>query len=131
MGTWGTGPFDRDSVGDFVDAVGACDSAAATALVHAALECVATGPGRHYGGEAVAAAALLAIQLPGGGAYTGNEDGLPALPAFPAELPGLAMDALEVVLHGGCDVSSGWVDPADEAQWRAGVIRIRSVPAAA
>ncbi|MCF2530797.1 DUF4259 domain-containing protein [Yinghuangia soli] len=60
MGSWGTGPFDSDSAADLVDVVGAADSDGAVALVREALDRVAGGRGRHYGGEAVAAAALVA-----------------------------------------------------------------------
>lgn len=130
MGTWGTGPFDSDSAGDFIDAVGAADSDGATTLVRAALENVADGREQPHGSEAVAAAAMVAIQLPGGDAYTDDEDELPTLPPFPVELRALAVAALDVVLRGDCDVSKFWVTPDYEAEWRAAVVGIRAVLAA-
>lgn len=76
--------------------------------------------------EAVAAAALIAAQCPGGqpaGTVYGPRQ---PLPAFPQDLRGLAAQALDRVLADESGMS-GWVDPADARQWLSSIKVLRDV----
>ena len=135
MGTWGSGPFDSDMAADFVDGVRA-EADRSVALVRGVLTRVRDGHGRYEGAEAVAAAAMVASQCPGGDIYADDaplgpsvdpENLPPALPVFPIELRALASEALDVVLRGDCDISQDWLDPSDASQWHDGVLGIRTV----
>ncbi|MGI5134113.1 MULTISPECIES: DUF4259 domain-containing protein [unclassified Streptomyces] len=131
MGTWGTGPFDSDLAGDFVDGLSARSShEIADALQQALKRVVHSGP-RVDGGdgaEAVAAAALIAAQVPGGGSVIDSEDGpeIP-LPQLPASLRALAAQALRRVLGDGSELTEGWVNSSDAIEWRQGVTLILQV----
>ncbi|QKW17881.1 DUF4259 domain-containing protein [Kitasatospora sp. NA04385] len=86
MGTWGTGPFDSDLAGDFVDRLSGLPAQELAAVLGGALRRVVSAGDHVDGGdgqEAVAAAALIAAQLPGSGILIDLEDG-PEEPLPPA-----------------------------------------------
>ncbi|MFI8450037.1 DUF4259 domain-containing protein [Streptomyces erythrochromogenes] len=128
MGTWGTGPFDNDTAADFADALDAAEPGAREPLVRGALVRTIDAAGPLWAAEeAVAAAALVAAQFPGGeavGNFCGPEA---AMPPFPADLRALADEALALVADDEDGPASGWVDPADARQWRAMLAHLRAV----
>jgi hypothetical protein len=127
VGTWGTGPFDNDAAADFA---GDLDDAAPgdrEALVRGILTRVVRATG--YPGEApeaVAAAALIAAQCPGGEPVDPVYGPEQPLVAFPQALRGLAAEALDRVLADEWWFET-WTDPADARQWLASVKALRDV----
>ncbi|MBV1958201.1 DUF4259 domain-containing protein [Streptomyces albidoflavus] len=129
MGTWGVGPFDSDTAADFcgeVDdvAMEEREQAVRTALVRAVdipdgVELDACEAER-----AVAAAALVAAQCPGGepvaSAY-GPDEPLPDLTG----LRGLAVDALGRVLTEPSELYELWAESGGE-RWVAEVRRLEN-----
>ncbi|MFD9902662.1 DUF4259 domain-containing protein [Streptomyces sp. NPDC059063] len=122
MGTWGTGPFDSDLAGDFVDGL---ERLAPDQIVHVlqgALQRVVASGARVDGGdgaEACAAAALIAAQVPGSAVVIDPEDAPKvAMPDLPVALRALAEQALHHVLGEGSELARGWVDDSDAADWR-------------
>ncbi|NUR89764.1 MAG: DUF4259 domain-containing protein [Nonomuraea sp.] len=115
VGTWGSGPFDSDYAADFVDQLNASGPSEQLGLVHDALERVARSADRvEEGAEAVAAAALVASQCPGGERYASAGGDLTGpLVRFPADLRILADTALARALDQHSGLSVGWVDPDD------------------
>ncbi|MEV7227165.1 DUF4259 domain-containing protein [Polymorphospora sp. NPDC051019] len=112
MGTWDIGPFDNDSAADWSGRLHDAAPAERAGIVERALRDVETESGYldcDVAADAVAAAAVVASQLPGGpkieSAYapdflTGGE----SLP-LPEHLPALAVRALDRIV-------------ADESEWR-------------
>ncbi|WP_172639448.1 DUF4259 domain-containing protein [Streptomyces tailanensis] len=89
MGTWGTGPFDSDLAADFVDELEGLSSEQIIDVLHGALQRVADSGTRVDGGdgvEAVAAAALVAAQVPGSGILIDPDDG-PKEPLLNCQYP--------------------------------------------
>ncbi|MCR0986898.1 DUF4259 domain-containing protein [Streptomyces albidoflavus] len=129
MGTWGVGPFDSDTAADFcgeVDDVAMAEreQAVRTALVRAVdipdgVELDACEAQR-----AVAAAALVAAQCPGGepvaSAY-GPDEPLPDLTG----LRGLAVDALGRVLTEPSELYELWAESGGE-RWVSEVRRLEN-----
>ncbi|MFF1485772.1 DUF4259 domain-containing protein [Streptomyces sp. NPDC058319] len=131
MGTWDIGPFDNDTAADWS---GALDDASADArrdLVLAALTRAAETTGfldSEIGEEAVAAAALVAAQCPGGApaasAY-GPRQPLPDLTGLRAP----ALRALDRVLTEESELLELWAE-SDSAPWKAAMDRLRAALAA-
>lgn len=127
MGTWDIGPFDNDTAADWS---GALDDASADArrdLVLAALTRAADTTGfldSEIGEEAVAAAALVAAQCPGGepadSAY-GPREPVPDLTGLRAP----ALRALDRVLTEESELLELWAE-SDSASWKAAVDRLRA-----
>lgn len=128
MGTWDTGPFDNDSAADFADAFDNARPDEREALVRGILRRTADAAGWLAEGEqAVAAAALIAAQCPGGDPIDIPHGPEEPLPAFPADLRTLADEALARVISEEAGPASNWVDPEDWKQWRANLNRLRTV----
>ena len=127
MGTWGTGPFDNDTAADFAGDLDDAPPGEREALVRGVLARTVSAAGYlDEAQEAVAAAALIAAQCPGGrpvGTVYGPEQ---PLPVFPEDLRELAARALDRVLAGGPGLEM-WVGPADAPQWLAAVAAVRDV----
>ncbi|MFC4331296.1 DUF4259 domain-containing protein [Streptomyces andamanensis] len=127
MGTWDIGPFDNDTAADWT---GALDDASADArrdLVLAALTRAAETTGfldSEIGEEAVAAAALVAAQCPGGdpvdSAY-GPRQPVPDLTGLRAP----ALRALDRVLTEESELLELWAE-SDSASWKAAMDRLRA-----
>ncbi|MGA4837671.1 DUF4259 domain-containing protein [Streptomyces sp. G45] len=126
MGTWDTGPFDNDTAADFC---GGLDEAAAgerEGIVREAL--IRTIGTRGYldaseAEDAVAAAALIAAQCPGGEPahpVYGPDEPLPDLTG----LRDLALQALDRVMTEPSELMELWAEGDDEP-WRATVDRMR------
>ena len=128
MGTWDVGPFDNDTAADFC---GDLDEAAVgerEGIVRSTLIRVIDTVGyleAHESEEAVAAAALVAAQCPGGEpadpAY-GTEEPLPDLTG----LRDLALQALDRVMTEPSELMDLWAE-SDGGAWRANVRRLQNV----
>ncbi|MDX3849517.1 DUF4259 domain-containing protein [Streptomyces sp. AK02-01A] len=134
MGTWDTGHFDNDSAADFAGELDGSAAGERTDLVREAL-LRAIGAGRlddEDGAVAVAAAALVAAQCPGGPPVETVYGPDEPLPLFPAELGGLAARALDRVLADGSELRGLWADAEGESgPWLRGVTALRTALTAA
>ena len=128
MGTWGTGPFDSDLAADFVAELEGLSPEQVVELLRKTLQRVAdSGPRVDSGDgvEAVAAAALVAAQVPGSRMVIDPDDGpREPLPQLPVSLRALAREALRRVTEDGSEMTQGWVDGNDATIWRREVQRI-------
>ncbi|MFI6758800.1 DUF4259 domain-containing protein [Micromonospora sp. NPDC050417] len=115
MGTWDDGPFDNDSAADWCGDLHDADPSARAAIVRAALTTAAFNAGYLDYDDAVsaiAAAAIVASQMPGGEPMTS-----PYAPDFllagesldlDDDLPQLAVEALDRVLSDDSEWRSQW-----------------------
>lgn len=129
MGTWGTGPFDNDTAADFSDVLDDAASAGEREeLVRGVLTRTVTATGYlAEAEEAVAAAALIAAQCPGGEPVETVYGPKQSLPCFPQDLRELAAEALGRVLADELGLSGAWVDPADARHWLSSLKILRDV----
>ncbi|MFJ8692005.1 DUF4259 domain-containing protein [Streptomyces roseolilacinus] len=127
MGTWDIGPFDNDTAADFC---GDLDEAAAgqrEGIIRDALTRV-IGTADHLEApeseEAVAAAALVAAQCPGGEPahpVYGPEEPLPDLTGLRV----LALQALDRVVTDPSELMDLWTE-SDGGPWQAAIDRLRN-----
>ncbi|MFB7290797.1 DUF4259 domain-containing protein [Actinacidiphila glaucinigra] len=128
MGTWATGPFDNDTAADFADALDDAKPEEREALIRGVLTRTVDASGYlTEAEEAVAAAALIAAQCPGGEPVDTSYGPETLMPAFPSDLRPLADEALARVVGDESGLASNWVDPRDGRQWRATLNRLRAV----
>ncbi|MFD8699405.1 DUF4259 domain-containing protein [Kitasatospora purpeofusca] len=128
MGTWDTGPFDNDTAADFANALDDAEPEEREALIRGVLTRTVDAAGwLSEGEEAVAAAALIAAQCPGGTPIDSPYGPEKPVPAFPGDLRTLAYEALARVMSEEAGPASNWVDPEDWKQWRANLNRLRIV----
>ncbi len=128
MGTWGTGPFGNDTAADFAHALDDAEPEEREVLVRGVLaRTVDTTGWLAEGEEAVAAAALIAAQCPGGVPIDTPYGPEEPMPAFPDDLRTLADEALARVINEEAGPASNWVDPDDWKQWRADLNHLRAV----
>ncbi|GAA1273163.1 hypothetical protein GCM10009665_71250 [Kitasatospora nipponensis] len=130
MGTWDIGPFENDMAADFADALDEVAEDEREALVRATL--VRTVQAQEYlespeGAEAVAAAALIAAQCPGGEPIRTIYGPDEAVPTFAADLQSLAVEALDRVVADASELAELWDETVDGPKWRQSVRRIRAV----
>ncbi|MFG2755327.1 DUF4259 domain-containing protein [Streptomyces wuyuanensis] len=128
MGTWGTGPFDNDTAADFANALDDAEPEACEALIRGVL--IRTIDATGYlteAEEAVAAAALIAAQCPGGEPVDTSYGPETSMPMFPSGLRALADEALARVVSDAAGPASDWVDPEDWTHWRSALTRLRAV----
>ncbi|MFB7664254.1 DUF4259 domain-containing protein [Kitasatospora sp. NPDC056138] len=142
MGAWEIGPFDNDAAADLAGALdrasdgsregraGGGGVSLARGVLAAAADTAAYLE-RDEGAEAVAAAALIAAQCPGGAPVDSAYGPKRPLPVFTAELRPLAVRALDRVLAERSELAELWDEAGAGQQWRAGVRRLRAVLAAA
>ncbi|MFE5732782.1 DUF4259 domain-containing protein [Streptomyces sp. NPDC056528] len=134
MGTWDIGPFDNDTAADFSYRVDEAPvEEKAEVLFGAFREVVGTG-GAYLDAdvavEAVASAALLAAQCPGGEPVTTSYGPKDPLPVLPAGLRPEAVAALDRVLVEPSELLELWEESGGE-EWKAGVRGLRAVLAGA
>jgi len=128
VGTWGTGPFDNDTAADVADDLDDAPPGEREALVRGVLTRTVSDAGYlAEAEEAVAAAALVAAQCPGGGPVDTVYGPQQPLPAFPEDLRELAASALDRVLADDSWLRGNWNDPAKMRQWLASVRAFRDV----
>ncbi|MEV5971049.1 DUF4259 domain-containing protein [Streptomyces sp. NPDC051921] len=130
MGTWDIGPFDNDAAADFTYAVDeAQGDRKAEVLLAAFREVTETGEDfldSDFAAKAVAAAALVAAQCPGGDPVTTSYGPDEAVPPLPVELRPAAVAALDRVLGPDSELLELW-EESDGTEWKAGVQRLRAV----
>ncbi|MCA2201150.1 DUF4259 domain-containing protein [Streptomyces sp. SMS_SU21] len=127
-GTWGTGPFDNDAAADFAAGLDEAEPERRVAMVRYVL--VRTIDATDLltdTDEAVAAAALVAAQCPGGAPVDPDDGPQEPMPAFPGQLRKLAHEALARIATDPCGPSPNWVDPDDAKQGQALLTRLRTV----
>ncbi|MFG2951910.1 DUF4259 domain-containing protein [Streptomyces adustus] len=128
MGTWDTGPVDNDTAADFAGDLDDAKPGEREALIRGVLTRTVDATGWLTEGEkAVAAAALIAAQCPGGAPIDTPYGPEEPMPAFPDDLRTLADEALARIISDEAGPASNWVDPEDWKQWRANLNRLRAV----
>ncbi|MDI1462865.1 DUF4259 domain-containing protein [Catellatospora sp. KI3] len=120
MGTWDIGPFDNDCAADWCDGLEDADPAERVGLIRQALREAAEETGfldSREGERAIAAAAVIRSQLPGGAPLASSY-----APDFlvggdrvevPADLPTLAVRALDRVLAADSEWAELWEETND------------------
>ncbi|OKJ94628.1 hypothetical protein AMK26_33015 [Streptomyces sp. CB03234] len=130
MGTWDIGPFDNDTAADFAHTLDETAEDEREVLVRATLARAVRaldhleGP---EGDEAVAAAALVAAQCPGGEPVCDVYGPEETLPVFAAGLRPLAVEALDRVVSEASELAELWDETPDGPAWRAVIGRLRDV----
>ncbi|MFJ6618855.1 DUF4259 domain-containing protein [Kitasatospora sp. NPDC091335] len=135
MGTWDIGHFDNDSAADFCGGLDDAAPGEREALLRAAL-LDAVGAEADFldsyeAVKAVAAAALVAAQCPGGAAVTSAYGPDEPVPPLSAELRPLAVEALGRVVAEESELAELWDETEDGPAWREGIRALREVLAAA
>ncbi|MFI1188778.1 DUF4259 domain-containing protein [Streptomyces californicus] len=134
MGAWDIGHFDNDTAADFGGRVDDAEAAKKADVLRQVLTAVAdTGP-EHYvdeGEEAVAAAALVAAQCPGGEPVTTAYGPKDPLPPLPADLRPLAVRALDRLTAPNAEPLDLWEEAGEDQAWLAGIAELRAVLAGA
>jgi hypothetical protein len=130
VGTWGPGPFSNDQALDLCDELGDMDDDEKAERLRAifANAVSSSTAERIWSSEVVAAAALVALALPGGAVVVHEEDGdfdpgagenaddewTPAILRRPdAALSNLALEAVQAVTRAGSEWHSTWVGDDD------------------
>ncbi|QNE79247.1 DUF4259 domain-containing protein [Streptomyces finlayi] len=136
MGTWDIGHFDNDTAADFGGHLDDAPSDKREALLRDALTAVTgTGPAEYLdsdeGAVAVAAAALIAAQCPGGEPVTTAYGPDEPLPPLAPELRALAVSALDRVAGARSELPELWAEAGASELWAAGIARLREVLARA
>nr|BEK67583.1 hypothetical protein KPHV_48100 [Kitasatospora purpeofusca] len=129
MGSWGTGPFDSDHAADFANEVDrALPHQRHTVIQHRLTRYTeAAEPDDYVQDEAIAAAALVAAQCPGGLATEGPYGPEKPIPELPAHLRPLATAALDRVLATAQSTMGRWFQRESAEQWLDGVEQLRTV----
>ncbi|MFE4172395.1 DUF4259 domain-containing protein [Streptomyces sp. NPDC056909] len=135
MGTWDTGHFDNDTAADFAADLDDATEAGRTELVREALLRATAAEDCLDSDEAVvavAAAALVAEQCPGGPPVETVYGPDEPLPRFPEELRVLALRALDRVTADKSELRDLWIDAdGEDGEWHRGIARLRSTLTAA
>ncbi len=131
MSSWDCGPFDNDTAADFADDLDSAPESARLGMLHAALAAVGSCGGHVEGSRAevaVAAAAVVARDLPGGGEFQSRHYGPQnRIPPIPANLISLAADVADCLANGENDVKDYWNESSEAAKWLAMMRRLRTV----
>ncbi|MFF2780045.1 DUF4259 domain-containing protein [Streptomyces sp. NPDC058052] len=130
MGTWDIGPFDNDTAADFSYRVDSASAEKKADVLRTAFREV-TGTGDAYldadlSMEAIASAALVAAQCPGGEAVTTSYGPKEPLGVLPVELRAEAVAALDRVLAEPSELLELW-EESDGEEWKTGVRTLRGV----
>ncbi|MCM2390234.1 DUF4259 domain-containing protein [Streptomyces albipurpureus] len=129
MGTWDIGHFDNDTAADFGHNVDDAPSQKRADVLSDALRRTIATTGfldSDEGAEAVAAAALIAAQCPGGEPITTAYGPKEPLPPLPVELRPLAVEALDRVLGEESELLELWAESGEADAWRAGIDQLRA-----
>ncbi|WP_301174825.1 DUF4259 domain-containing protein [Actinomadura geliboluensis] len=128
MGTWDASPFGNDTAADFAGDLDELALEERPSAIREALEAVtgeAASVASSEGVLAVAAAALVAAQCPGGrpvDSIYGPEERIPELPA---DLRPLALKALDRVIGPDSELEQLWDESGGAEEWRAEIARLR------
>jgi len=131
MGTWDVGPFDNDDAADFADDLDDAPAHTRIEMIGAILERVTepTDDDSRLSDapRAVAAAALIAAQYPGGAPVdTGHGPSTP-MPQFPAYLRDLAITALDCVITKPTWLAEAWDESPSGPEWRRTISDLRTI----
>ncbi|MGW6571140.1 DUF4259 domain-containing protein [Streptomyces sp. NPDC054945] len=129
MGTWDVGPFDNDTAADFSGDLDEAPEGERESLIRNAL--VRTIDTRDYldqdiAVEAVAAAALVSAQCPGGEPVTTAYGPDLPIPQLPADLRELAVQAIDRVLTEPSELMELWGETDTAGPWRGTIVRLRT-----
>ena len=121
MGTWDVGPFGNDDAADFAAELDDVPAHTRIEMIGAVLERVAD-PAEDDSRlsdvpRAVAAAALIAAQYPGGAPVTSVHGPATPMPEFPAYLRSLATDALDRIITTPTWLAEAWDATPDGPAW--------------
>ncbi len=130
MGAWGAGPFENDDAVYFAAALDDVDPENRTDAIREALAEAAEQTDyleRDAGGAAIAAAAILAAQLPDGEPLDPTHGPKEPIAALPDELRSLAVAALTRVLADESELNELWSDSPDGEAWLEMVAQLTDV----
>ncbi|MEE1938422.1 DUF4259 domain-containing protein [Streptomyces sp. TRM 70361] len=130
MGAWDVGPFENDMAADFAHTLDETAPDKRESLVRATLSRAVQA--RDYlesseGEEAVAAAALVAAQCPGGEPVSTGYGPKEALPVFADDLRPLAVEALDRVVAENSELAELWDEAHSSPRWRQSISHLRAV----
>jgi hypothetical protein len=125
MGTRGTGPFDNDMAGDYGSRLDRTEPDAREALLRRALARSATSTIQDWE-EAVAAAAVIAAQCPGGEPLHPVYGPQTSVPPLLVDLRHLATAAL-VVVYNSPSLAESWVREQLRDKWRTNLAQLHEV----
>ncbi|MFE3380412.1 DUF4259 domain-containing protein [Streptomyces anulatus] len=127
MGTWGTGPFDNDLAGDFQYLLSETDPSEREVRLRRTLSRPPADTIRDWE-EAVAAAAVIAEQCPGGERFSPpwRPPWYRPTPPLPPDLRPLAAAALALVYNSDA-LAGSWSDARNRDEWRANLARLHEV----
>lgn len=134
MGTWDIGHFDNDTAADFAGRLDKAAPGERAGLVRAALERAARSSGHlddDEGAQAVAAAALVAAQCPGGAAVTTAYGPEEPIGPLPVELRPLAVGALDRAVAEESELVALWDEAGAGELWRERIRALREILAPA
>jgi hypothetical protein len=137
MGAWDIGPFDNDTAADFANDLDDAAEHERIPLMRRALDAVIACDGyldSDFGVEALAAAAIVARDLPGGQDFTSDAYGPDEpIPPIPADLYPLAVRAIDRILGEDSEIRQLWLegDETGDGLWLASTRRLRDILAAA
>lgn len=131
MGTWDVEPFGNDDAADFADDLDEAPMQARIEMIGDVLERVANAtdddPLLSDAPRAVAAAALIAAQCPGGEPVTSTYGPATPMPQFPAYLRDLAIKALDRVTARPTWLAESWDETSTGTTWRRTISDLRKV----
>jgi hypothetical protein len=131
MGTWDVEPFGNDDAADFADELDDAPAQVRIEMIGAVLDRVANpaddDPRLSEAPRAVAAAALVAAQCPGGVPVTSGHGPTTPMPQFPAYLRNLAIDALDRVITTPTWLAEDWDATPEGPAWRRTISDLRNV----
>ncbi|MFG2744470.1 DUF4259 domain-containing protein [Streptomyces chartreusis] len=130
MGTWDIGPFENDTAADFANDLDDAAEGERETLIRRVL--MRTVGNRDYleapgAEEAIAAAALIAAQCPGGEPVSPHYGPDEPVPSLPTDLSRLAVEALDRVLADESELSELWEEAEDGRRWRDSTRQMRQV----
>jgi Domain of unknown function (DUF4259) len=131
MGTWDAGPFDSDETADFAGELDDAPAQARIEMIGTVLERVADPADDDSrlsdAPRAVAAAALIAAQCPGGAPIDPNYGPSTPMPQFPAYLRDLAVKALDSVITKPTWLVAAWDESPSGPEWRRTISELRAI----
>jgi hypothetical protein len=130
MGTWGEGPFDSDGAQDFLDSLEELGSDARLVVVSRLLRSAAVPlsewPGDLWDTDVIAAAAVVAVNVSGDDLFDAEHRVTEWLPKpLPAELPSLALRAVEEATAPGGPWARSWTTDRSRTAAFNAIARIR------
>ncbi|MEU9041463.1 MULTISPECIES: DUF4259 domain-containing protein [unclassified Kitasatospora] len=129
MGSWDTGPFHNDDAIGIAERFDSLFPEELPPFLHHLFDTAACAPQGELeialSREVIAAAAVIASQLPGGATIDLTSGPRESVPALPSELRPKAVVALDrILVHADAEVGH-WFDRAKGERWLANVVQIR------